>query len=487
MAMSAEFRSALAAAGEGREPTSRILIIKRAVANELRAVDPAVQAHFTEYFNHSFAPDIVLRWPNETHERPLFVRPQGDPRWLLNDLRLVASSRPLVFTLGDLEVEDTEKSSRTARVSLKEESAAAGAWITDASGTEAMSRSRTRGVALGLLSQAMVRGGKGVSDGHDAAGLAADTEAGFTGAGSLSFPAIRSAVAAIESHLDETQSGRLVRLLRAVWEGHGGDAALFPLTSTIGKLTADDLSYLLKSASEGSEEFWSRIGRSVDTEILGQLQVEDSPSVGLQYLVSGNLETLQAKGIRLRSEPFHQGEPEVFPRWRVDRGCLALRGLNWTAYVAAQTKDRLPPPNPADKAVLPDLDTLRVRAGVNNVPITQVRLGAGDRAVTYESKDGHTVLDDHGLDTAVEDLNITEVSEAIARLRGGGRVEIDFSTRTGTGPTNSRLPLGPLMREVLPLLGQFSEGEQTELHSTLADRMNPELPLEWGPTNDSSM
>src|SRR6266508_1429332 len=36
--------------------------VKRAVARSLRAVDAGVTIETTEYFNHSFAPDLVLKW-----------------------------------------------------------------------------------------------------------------------------------------------------------------------------------------------------------------------------------------------------------------------------------------------------------------------------------------------------------------------------------------------------------------------------------------
>ena len=64
---------------------------------------------------------------------------------------------------------------------------------------------------------------------------------GFQGAPRLSVDATRSSVTAIEGHLDEEQSGRLTRLLRALWEAHHGVPARFPQTSTIGRLTEDDL------------------------------------------------------------------------------------------------------------------------------------------------------------------------------------------------------------------------------------------------------
>src|ERR1035437_5887928 len=137
--MRTEFRSALAAAGEGRDPSSRVLIIKRAVANEPRAADPAVQVHFTDYFNHSFAPDLLLEWPHENRPRFLFVR-SASAAWLLNDMRLIASHHPVIFTLEDLGTEPAA----APRKSLQAAAATAGTWVTDSTGTEAIADVRTR-------------------------------------------------------------------------------------------------------------------------------------------------------------------------------------------------------------------------------------------------------------------------------------------------------------------------------------------------------
>jgi hypothetical protein len=479
--MRPEFRRALDAARQHDDPSSRISVIKRAVTTEVTAMDPTVRVRFTDYFNHSIAPDIVLQWPNENRERLLFVRPTGRASWLLNEIRFVSPHRPLVFTLEDLGAPDGNGAS-IARESLEEVAAAAGTWITDSSGTEAMSSVRKRNPTLGLLSQALVRGGRGVSDGEGIAQLINDTEAGFAGASHLSVAATRSAVEAIESHLDVNQSGRLTRLLRAVWEGHGGDSANFPRTSTLGTLTEDDLSYLLETTSEGSADFWRRIGRAIDTEMLGRTQVSD-PSPNLQALISGSLEALQAKGVRLIYEPLRLGESEDTPRWLVARGCLALRGLNWTAYVAARLTEEFPP---ADQAQVPDLSTLRRRAKENQVPITQIRLRKGDRVVTYESKEGGNVLGHPGLSKAAADLEVTDIDGAVAKLPGGGNVGIDFPQKTAVGPTNAMFPLGPLMRTTLSLLSDFSPEEGAELRLALeGEGYQPALfPEQPAPTED---
>jgi hypothetical protein len=463
--MRVAFRNALTAAMQYDDPDSMIAVVKRAVSDEVVSVDPTVRPRFTEYFNHSIAPDIVLHWPNENRERLLFVRPTALASRLLEDIPFLSQHHPLVFTLEDLGISSNGNGSTPAQESLEDAASAAGTWITDSSGTEVMSSVRGRSPTLGLLSQALVRGGRGVSNNEEITKLARETEAGFAGAGNLSIAATRLAIESIEGHLDETQSGRLTRLLRAVWETNGGDMASFPRTATIGNLTEDDLSYLLETTGEGSTDVWVRIGRAINVAMLGRAQVSD-PSPNLQSLMYASLETLQAKGLRLVSEPLHLSESEDTPRWLISRGCLALRGVSWTAYVAARLTEELPQPDQVESL---DLATLRQRAERNSgfATITQVRLRRGDRVLVYESKDGGNVLSHPGLSKAAADLNVSDIEGVIVTLPGGGNVVVDFSTSTAVGPTSSMFLLGTLMRSVLPLLADFPQTEYARLRPAL--------------------
>jgi hypothetical protein len=475
-----DFQRALAAAREHDDPSGRISVIKQAVMTEVRSMDPAVDIRLTDYFNNSIAPDMVLRWPSENRERLLFVRPTGSAGWLLNELPLVSRYRPLMFALEDLDIAPHGNGSGGAADSLGAAASAAGTWITDASGTEAMSAGREQSPILGMLSQALVRGGRGVSDGQEIRNLAGATEGGFDGASRGSVPAVHSAVGAIEDHLDAEQSGRITRLLRAVWEAHGSDAARFPATSSVGKLTADDLSYLLKITSEGSAEFWYRIGRTINTELLGRAEVED-PSPNLQALVSASLDILQAKGTRLAYEPFRLHESEDFPRWMVTNGCLALRGLNWIAYVAARRADEFPA---VDETEMPDLKTLRERAAGYHVRITEVRLARADRAATYESTEGAEILGDLALSKIEADLEGARVHKAVALLPDGGSAEIDFPQKTAVGPTSATFLLGSLMRSVLPLLSDFLPEERAGLREFLRGDFEQDTLFPEGPSGD---
>jgi hypothetical protein len=146
------------------------------------------------------------------------------------------------------------------------------------------------------------------------------------------------------------------------------------------------------------------------------------------------------------------------------KGCLALRGLNWTAYVSARRTEELPPP---DDAQVPDLPALKRRASAAGASITQIQLGRDDRAVTYESKDGTDVLDDPGLHQAAADLGITLVEKAIAALEGVRSVGIDFAQKSAIGPTNAVFPLGSLLRSALPLISELESDEVASLQAAL--------------------
>jgi hypothetical protein len=49
---------------------------------------------------------MVLRWPQESRERLLFLRPSADPLWLEEDVASLGAHHPLIFTLEDIDKRD---------------------------------------------------------------------------------------------------------------------------------------------------------------------------------------------------------------------------------------------------------------------------------------------------------------------------------------------------------------------------------------------
>lgn len=473
--MSVAFDRALEAARDHWDPEDRIASIKRAVIGEVRSADPAVEISATDYFNHAFAPDLVLRWPREGIERLLYLRPQFSSDWLLQDLQTTAATS-MVFALADIEsYSETPEAEQEDRRRLHDAATRADTWITDPSGFAAVSARRTEDPVLGLLSQAMVRGGRGLTDQRSVQTLTRSTAEGFEAASNLETLATRQALDGFMSNLNHVQAGRLARVLRAVWEGHGGSASAFPGAADLGELTDDDLTYLLTTMVYASHDFWRRIGRTVTTEQVGRLLVDD-PSTSLQNLVSANFDRLQAKAVRVLERPHQLAESEEVPRWMVDRGCLTLRGLNWAAYFAGRKLDELPT---AEDAAPPSIDALRSRVGKRRIPMTRLEFGRGDRAVTYESREGLDVLEDPELAKLLENLRGSTVDGATAVLPGGGHLSIDFSQRSATGYTSAIFQLSALARTALPLLHDLAAEEAVALNHLAAllaseDQLFPE-------------
>jgi hypothetical protein len=159
------------------------------------------------------------------------------------------------------------------------------------------------------------------------------------------------------------------------------------------------------------------------------------------------------------------GESEDFPRWLIDRGCLAIRGLEWIAHFAARKAEELPP---AEEGSAISLGTLKERAKAARGTVTRLEFGKGDRAVSYESKERRGVLEDDDLARLAQDVPGLAVERASVALLGGGTANVEFASRTALGPTNSTLPLNVLVGTVLPFVASLSADERDRIAATAA-------------------
>ncbi|QYJ04223.1 hypothetical protein KUV85_00650 [Nocardioides panacisoli] len=486
--MRTEFATAMAEARQQDTSDARIERIKRAVTAEFRAADPAVSVKFTDYFNHVVVPDMVLRWPEESRERLLFLRPSAAEAWLEDDIASLSSHRPVIFTLEDLTAEEElnrEERPPASSERLQASAASADTWIADPSAIGGVATARKDSAVIGLLGQALVRGGKGVSTGQAVERLTTATETAFENAEALNAGSMTESVASLEGSLDSQQAGRFTRILRAVWEGNGGAGSAFPTTSSTGPLTDDDLFYLMTTLEDASADFWRRVGKNVTTAQLGRLRIED-PSASLQTFVTANLEFLTSKGIRATGQQVRLSESEEFPRWVVDRGCLAIRGAEWIAHFAARRAEELPPPEVRQGF---SLDTLKKRAATSNTAVTRVDFGKGDRGVSYESKERLNVLRDKDLTQLAQDVPGLSVERAALAIPGGGIATLDIPARTALGPTSSVLPIGNLARAALPFLVDLTDDEAEAVGNLLiADGAQGDLfeDIHEADTSDSS-
>src|SRR6266704_2513967 len=317
------------------EVTSRDTItrIKAAAIHEFELLDSRVNIHNTQYFNHSFAPDIVLSWPgSQIRERYVYLRSTQQPDLLSEDVDRLGDQEPIVLGLGQIPRETI-----SARSRLHENAQDRNTLVTDAPALTSIEEAKRSEPVASLLSSVIVRGGRGLVGDDEARQVAAAVTAGFQGAEVMGADAVLRATEALTSTLSDPFASNFGRVLQAVWIGSGGRSDLYPATRlTLANATDDDtLEFLLDLDPINDWKFWRRVGSAVSVEQLGRLRVQ-VPNANLQMLISANLDRLQARTFRLRDsfQPTFDDIDRPTYYWTISRSALTFQGPNWEAYIA---------------------------------------------------------------------------------------------------------------------------------------------------------
>ncbi|MGS2619675.1 hypothetical protein ACVCAH_35110 [Micromonospora sp. LZ34] len=171
-AVTERIRSAM----QSTNPRDIVTGVKDAVALEVQSLSPDAKLVFTDYYNHSYMPDLVLEWNDagKRDERPIFLRNALQPDVVEQDVRSLAPREPVVLSL-------TSPTELTPRFDLLRERArqAKRVLVTDvasladiASPTDALGSPvpyHFEGTPLLRLVQAnLLKGGRGLLTGEDA-------------------------------------------------------------------------------------------------------------------------------------------------------------------------------------------------------------------------------------------------------------------------------------------------------------------------------
>ncbi|MGW0485010.1 hypothetical protein [Nonomuraea sp. NPDC003214] len=460
--MNGAFSAALRHALEFDSPDQRIDSLKTSVSNFLHSGDPSVRIRKTEYFNHTFAPDLVLGWPGEKRERLVFLRTNPNPGWLAEDLKVIAPSHPILLTLDDFAPHHSSSAHERLILAAKE----ARALITGPDAIEEFVSPQTP--ITSVLTNAVIRGGVGLVDEREARGATESAIAGFSAAESLNAEPIRSALVTAERILDEEQANRFSRLYQAVWEGQGGAPETFPSHRYLpGPLTGADLSLLLATLVTEDVQFWRRVGRGLQLEQIVALDPESGSS--LSRLVEANLDRLLARGARVfgQSAPAPMGQRAD---WRVERGCLTLRGDGWTAYFAVRSNDL--PEYEERRGV--SVDTLIDGVRQMGVRMTDVRIQQSNFAISIEAVGEADVVDSPDFGQLVARGDSVAQTAAI-QMPSGRNLIADFTTGTATGNTTATFSLDELAQTAVRLLLELSHRHVPDADVRLVSGRDPIL------------
>lgn len=452
------------------EPTARVDGIKLAVSRQLEEIERGIKVKHTEYFNNTIAPDMIVQWPREKRERFVFLRANQHREWLQEDIKTVGQSHPIIVTLSA----SPSQAEKRIDQDLQQAAHRSDTLVTDPLGVQELSESIDR-PAVSLLSQAILRGGRGFLSYQQATNATAVTNEGFRGAEYGRPAPTRVATDLLANLLAEDQASRMTRVLQSVWEGHGARPADFPGRRDLsGRLTDDDIVFLVDNLTNSDTQFWRRIGRTISLDQLARLLLTD-PSENLQYLVSSNADRLTGKAMRLFYDPQRVDEIESqFPRWLVERNCLALRGENWSLYIAPSSVDQLPPAERRDGIPVAQL---RERSLNHPVSIGQLELNSGDRVITYASKGMENVIHDDRLIELAESPEVY-VHRATLVMRSGRRIICDFTSLTSFGHTSATFTIEELIGSAFPILKDIENEDTRSAIQKLATAPDSNVNLE---------
>lgn len=433
--------------------------IKRAVVKSIQAVDPRVDVETTDYFNHSFAPDIVLTWPHLStrDERFVYLRFNQRPEWISDELPLLAKRHPLVYGLAPSAGVDQLDETRD----LDDQSAEVETLITDPEGMSRLADVPHDGIGA-YVSRTLVRGGRGLVDEHRATAVLGDISAGFNAARAADSKRTVLAASRAQRSLRASESARVVGFLQAMWVSSGHPLSSFPVSAKPATDVGNEaLSYMLEHDEIADPDFWRALGRSISLERLSKLGVHGAPP-NLQHFVAANLDRLWARACRVVQDQARLGDDHVL-KWRVGSEGLSLGGSNFRAVLGASVDDveRVKPDAPSHGVSVGELRR-RARDGA----VDSLELTNGQRVVTYGSEDKTDVSGDDELSTVAQALGTAEVRRASVYVNAR-RLDIDFTTATVSARTSGRPPVTDLLGVGLPLVWPLTPSDLSSVDSMM--------------------
>ena len=430
---------------------STIHDVKRAVIDEFERVDSKVTIKVTEYFRHSYVPDLVLQWNDNTDrpERWVYLRSKTSSAYLLADLRVIAREQPIVFGLLPAPSEAERSIDPAVESDLRSESMTTGTMITDPSGLELLADDSdwpSQPHLPAAITRQLIRGGRGVFDAQSSLDTKRTITGGFAAAFETDAEATFKAARSIREHLGERSGERLLRFLHAIWVASGGRSDQFPDAPSVhGSLSDDALELLVSGSDIDSEEFWRRLG-DFNLPQLGRLRLDGRPT-NLGRLIAVNADKIEGRWCRVEPDQPRTGS-EGRLEWGVEHGSLALHGPTFTAYFAEEKKDLGPSGTVNDRGI--DVAELTRRATASYAEIADMT-ASGDGLIIGVASETHGNVLDNPRTAASVGAAAGNVKSATAILQNRRVVMCDFVRATASSRTRATLTIRELARHGLPL------------------------------------
>lgn len=450
-------------------PQDSILRIKNAVAHEITALDATAEIKSTDYFNHTFAPDFVLTWPDQV-ERRVYLRLAYDLEALAAGMDFIDTHAPLVLGLNSREAVEAK--------SLVDESiAGTNVMFTEPAAMERLIQHKETEATANLFSNAIAQGGRGTFVADDAVQLSDVVELGFEGAAAIERQPTEEALSVISTYLGDIQASRMTRVLQAVWEGSGGSLTDFPGHADLsGRLTPEALHYLVKYMRTDDIGFWQRIGRKLQLSDLETLDF-DADSDNIQLLIKANLDVIRARAAVVRKDPLGVNSLEIDQKFRWSRRGQHVTFEAPNLYAALSSSKTEIEDFARESANAVPIEDFIERSG--EFQLVECTLEASPETVTAKTAVG-TIAPDRlrKLADSVEGSGaVTEATFATP----SGRVTTNLTRQTGSGVTKSNLLMADLLATTLPIVSELDLTVRSEMLAFLSyDEIPGQLTLDLG-------
>ncbi|BDU01046.1 MULTISPECIES: helicase associated domain-containing protein [Nocardia] len=434
--------------------------LKEIVTETLLATDPSAKIVQTEYFNHTYIPDLVVEWPSRGSGaiRPIYLRPTQDPWIIEQDVQEHAESKPVFVHLSEL-FEEGYSVAESGVAKLSSTARSTQSLVTEVEAFDRMS-SISGNSGGHLLPASVLRGGLGLFETEAAEDAAIRVSRGFSGAMDADRQLTESALNAIDDWLSPGEASELTSIFETVWVAAGGSAHEFPreLRNLRLNFSPDRLQLLLGTISQDLTDFWRQVGRSVNLESFKSLNLVGEQRA-LQSIMQTALPNITARTCRILNS-YHQNRSRELA-WQVEDGRIYMTGLGKEAWIGFRG-DELPRRHDIYVDLRPSPSALLKRSKRGDLPIVSVELAGNGKNLSYGS-DGSSDIGETL--TSLEEMigNSAVVKRATTSIEARKPLTIDFVSSTAFGGAAARLSAPDLLWASWAMMVDLAESDQEQL------------------------
>lgn len=436
--------------------------IKQRVAEQFTSADGSVRVKFTEYFNNTYSPDILLTWPNDSEDRAVFLRTNSNPTYLAEDVEILSSERSIVLPLSSSRLTEVDGPQSEAVSALESNASRFNTLVAPVDSIQELGSDQTKNTYAGLITKAVFQGGKGLVRRRKASDIITEISAGFDDASKASPEHIKGAVSTAAEFLDDYRSKSITSFLQAMWIASGAETE-FPVdVVALPTLSTAALNFLLELEGLDDPEFWARLSLNVDLSSLVGAGLSGYPA-NLDRLMTVAARTLRARTCRVVD--IEKKESEASSRnWFLRKGLLGLH-LSKTSVVFSNLRINDIPLEGIQETI--DVESVISRARAADVSVRSLSISTNETRVAYETTSDSNIAGDKRLSDIGTSLgSAAEVVAASVAISGSTRkVTCNFPTSTAHGHGNAKFDLGELALCAVPILTDISESELEVLHA----------------------